>query len=160
MRLLATIVVISLLAGCNPKARGPAPIAADDSCAYCRMLISDHRYAAELVDTDGAIYKFDDIACMLRFAQSRGKASASMRFYVTDFAGGGWLDARQAIFLRLDSSSSSPMTSGLVAFQSRQEAGRTRERGSAGILSFDEAAHSPIVTAQNAQAGVTGRQAK
>lgn len=71
MRIVAIILVL-LLTACQSKPRGPVPIDRDDACASCRMAISERRYAAELIDQDGNIYKFDDIACMLRFAHARG----------------------------------------------------------------------------------------
>ena len=139
MKLLATMLVISLLIGCDSRATGPVPIGSDDACASCRMLISERRYAAEMLDSDGTIYKFDDIACMMRFARARGKNSPSVRFYVTDYATGrDWMDARQASFARLRNSSSSPMASGLAAFRNANDAARSMGAGSTRLLSFSD----------------------
>jgi len=139
VRILATLLVISLLIGCDSRATGPVPIAPDDACAYCRMLISERRYAAELLDTDGTIYKFDDIACMMRFARAHGKNSPSVRFYVTDYATGrDWLDARQASFARLRNSSSSPMASGLTAFRNANDAARSMGARPTRLMSFSD----------------------
>jgi hypothetical protein len=44
-------------------------------------------------------YKFDDIACMLRFAHTCGFQPSSASFYVTNYANGkDWVDARHAHF--------------------------------------------------------------
>lgn len=139
MKILATMLAISLLIGCDSKATGPVAIGPDDACTSCRMLISERRYAAEMLDTNGTIYKFDDIACMMRFARAHGKNSASVRYYVTDYATGkDWLDARQASFLQLRNSRSSPMASGLVAFRNSNAAARVMEAGHAPLLSFSD----------------------
>lgn len=141
MKTLATMLVISLLIGCDSRATGPVPIGPDDACASCRMLISERRYAAEMLDTNGTIYKFDDIACMMRFARVHGKNSPSVRFYVTDYATGrDWMDARQASFARLRNSSSSPMASGLAAFRNASDAARLMGAGagSTHLLSFSD----------------------
>lgn len=140
MKILAIILVLSLLIGCDARATGPVAIGPDDACASCRMLISERRYAAEMLDTNGTIYKFDDIACMMRFARARGKNSSSVRFYVTDYATGrDWIDARQASFARLLNSSSSPMASGLAAFGNANEAAaRSMGTGSTRLLNFND----------------------
>lgn len=125
MKILATILLLSLLIACESKPRGPVPLDANDACASCRMAISERRYAAELLDHEGNIYKFDDIACMLRFAHSHGLQISNTTFYVTDYANSkDWLDARNAYFTQLQSSVSSPMASGVVAFRNIGDAVR------------------------------------
>ncbi len=147
MRTLGIIAALLLLVACESKPNGPVPIGADDACASCRMAISERRYAAELLDRDGNIYKFDDIACMLRFAHSHNVQTASGRFYVTDYeTGKDWIDARQAYFVRLRTSVSSPMASGLVAFRNRD---RAQQAGGARVghsLTFDELWSSDVNT--------------
>jgi copper chaperone NosL len=133
------MLVISLLIGCDSRATGPVAIGPDDACASCRMLISDHRYAAEMLDGSGTIYKFDDIACMMRFARAHGANSSSARFYVTDYASGrDWMDARQASFARLRNSSSSPMVSGLAAFRNANDAAHSMGTRPTRLLSFSD----------------------
>ncbi len=139
MKILAAFLAISLLVGCDPKATGPVPIASGDACAFCRMLISERRYSAELLDTDGTVYKFDDIACMMRFAKSHNKNSPAVRFYVTDYSSGrDWLDARQAYFVRRTGRVSSPMVSGWIAFRSPSAAARATSTGSVAPIRLDE----------------------
>ncbi len=58
MRTALAILMALLLAGCESKARGPVALEGDDACAFCRMVISERRYAAELIDHDGEVYKF------------------------------------------------------------------------------------------------------
>lgn len=138
MKVLGIILALSLLAACDSKPRGPVPINADDACASCRMAISERRYAAELLDQDGTVYKFDDIACMLRFAHAHDIQTSVARFYVTDYASGkDWIDARQSYFVRLGTSFSSPMASGLVAFRNSNEAAHASNQMLGDPLTFD-----------------------
>jgi copper chaperone NosL len=124
------ILMAVLLAACESKPRGPVALGRDDACASCRMLISERRYAAQLIDRDGEIYKFDDVACMLRFAHSHAMQQSSAKFYVRDYASGGdWLDAATAYFVRQRASVSSPMGSGIVAFRDVQSAATASQKG-------------------------------
>jgi copper chaperone NosL len=138
VRILAIILAL-LLTACESKPRGPVPIDRDDACASCRMAISERRYAAELIDQDGNIYKFDDIVCMLRFAHARGFKPSKATFYVTDYATGkDWVDARQAHFIKLRTSVSSPMASGLVAVVDSTDAAQPAGTEPQRVLSFDD----------------------
>jgi hypothetical protein len=81
------------------------------------------QYAAELIDRDGEIYKFDDVACMLRYAHSHAIQQSSAKFYVMNYArDSDWIDDAEAYFVRLRSTVSSPMASGIVAFRNAQNA--------------------------------------
>jgi copper chaperone NosL len=99
------------------------------------MLISERRYAAELIDREGEVYKFDDIACMLRFAHSHGMQPSETKFYVMDYTSGNdWIDATQSYFVRMNSSVSSPMASGIVAYRDSLRAAGKKEV----LLTFNE----------------------
>jgi copper chaperone NosL len=103
------------------------------------MAISERRYAAEIVEQDGTVYKFDDIACMLRFAHVHAKEAPTARFYVTDYATGkDWIDARESYFAKLATSVSSPMASGLVAFRDTHDAAHASSKPLGRPVTFDE----------------------
>jgi copper chaperone NosL len=126
-----------LLTACESKSRDPVALEPDDACASCRMLISERRYAAELIDGEEEVYKFDDIACMLRFARLRGIERSKATFYVMDYAGGkDWIEGTQAHFIKFRSSVSSPMASGIVAF--RDAASAATAGSKEGPLTFQE----------------------
>jgi copper chaperone NosL len=136
---IVAIILVLLLTACQSKPRGPVPIDRDDACASCRMAISERRYAAELIDQDGNIYKFDDIACMLRFAHARGFPPSQASFYITNYVTGkDWVDARHAHFIKLRTSVSSPMASGLVAVVDSNDAAQPAGTEPQRVLSFDE----------------------
>jgi copper chaperone NosL len=56
-------VGLLLMAGCTSK---PEPILfGTDVCSYCKMIITDPRFGAELVTAKGRIYKYDAAECMI-----------------------------------------------------------------------------------------------
>jgi copper chaperone NosL len=155
VRTLGTLLALLLLVACDSKPKGPVPINADDACASCRMAISERRYAAELVEQDGTVYKFDDIACMLRFAHAHAKEASAARFYVTDYrTGQDWIDARQSYFVKLATSVSSPMASGLVAFRSSNDAAHVSSTPLGSPVTFDQL-WAQDMTAMSTNAGNT-----
>ncbi|ATE58585.1 nitrous oxide reductase accessory protein NosL [Thauera sinica] len=82
------------------------PIPADARCAVCGMYPSRFpRWAAQLILDDGGALFFDspvDLFLFLaepeRFGAARDAARAAA-LYVSDHAGRGWVDARQAVFV-------------------------------------------------------------
>lgn len=71
---VAWVALVALVLGvtaCGPP-DGPQPIAWDrEACAYCRMLISDPAFAAQLQDADGGIENFDDPGCLFARLDAR-----------------------------------------------------------------------------------------
>lgn len=59
------MTLLSLFASCAPALSEPTPIAYDHvACDHCGMLVSDPRFAAQLVTRDGDRHEFDDPACL------------------------------------------------------------------------------------------------
>lgn len=108
---IATVIV---LAQCQRSATGPVAIEANDMCSFCRMSISEKRYAAELIDEEGNVFKFDDIGCMANFIK-RNNAKVHAIF-VMDFDRREWLKAENAFYVR-SSELRTPMNGGIVAFK-------------------------------------------
>ena len=64
------VVMLLMLAGCNPK---PEKIAfGKDACAECKMTIMDPKFGGEIVTKKGKVYKFDDAHCVAVFMERRG----------------------------------------------------------------------------------------
>ena len=114
---LATLAVI---ANCQKTSIQPVAIEANEMCSFCKMDISEKRYAAEFIDADGQAFKFDDIGCMANFINQK-KTSAPVRArFVMDFNRHEWLNAESAFYVR-SSEFKTPMSGNIVAF--RDEAG-------------------------------------
>jgi len=117
----AVLVAILVFAACSFDI-SPVDIEDSDMCSFCRMAISEKRYAGELIETDGGAKKFDDIGCMLRYIYAQGDAYKPLAVYVADSITKKWLKADEAFFVR-STSVKTPMGSGILAFRSAQDAG-------------------------------------
>ncbi len=98
--LLATTA--AALAGCGGRTEGPEDIAwSRDPCEFCRMIIDDRHFAAEVRGgPKNRITKFDDIGCAIHWIKQTGWTDEQVsEVWVTDHESGRWLDARQAHFL-------------------------------------------------------------
>jgi len=103
--------------GCGSN---PEPINyGHDECDFCRMLITDNRYGAELVTDKGKVFKFDEIGCMIEYAMVKNLiGDANQKFLVTDFANPETLiDASSAFFVQ-NENFRSPMGSNVMTFDS------------------------------------------
>ena len=143
MRLLIGLLVAFCIAALvvftigQKKAVEPEAIEANDMCSFCRMSISEKRYAAELIDDTGQVFKFDDIGCMANFINQKRNNAPTAATFVMDFESREWMKAENAFYVR-SAELKTPMNNGLVAFknQSNAEAASTKYRGT--VLSFGE----------------------
>jgi len=113
---LGVIVLASggFLGGCGTDLSLPPTIRyGEEACAHCRMIISDDRFAAAVVTKGGETLKFDDVGCLVEREADQGTPSGSI-YWVRDFDGGGWLDARSASYVQ-SAKVQSPMGYGLTA---------------------------------------------
>lgn len=99
------------------------PVPADARCPVCGMFPArTPRWAAQVIYRDGDVHFFDSplslhlfLAEVPRYASGRGRADVAVQ-YVTDTAGGGWIDAQGAYYVH-GSSEAGPMRAGnLPAF--------------------------------------------
>jgi copper chaperone NosL len=91
----------------------------EESCSYCGMSIGDERFASAW-RLDSAERHFDDIGCMTN-ALLRDEGDAETQFYVHDYVGQSWLDARMATFI-LSDGIKTPMAYGVAALGDHTEA--------------------------------------
>ena len=117
---------LGALAAC--AATEPRPIAyGRDECAYCRMIVTDSRYAAALVTAKGRTLAFDSVECLASYcaqdADGRGGTNPqSLRVSVYDHPG-HLVPAPRARFMRMGGADGG-MGTGLVAFRSDADARR------------------------------------
>jgi copper chaperone NosL len=92
------------LSGCSD---GPRAIQVGvEECAHCRMLISESRFASQLMTDRGRSYVFDSVECLAEFLDDEAEISEDRvrSLWVTDFAEpGSWIRAEEAHFLRSES---------------------------------------------------------
>ncbi|HLU25242.1 MAG TPA: nitrous oxide reductase accessory protein NosL [Longimicrobiales bacterium] len=144
-----TVAAVALLALAACGVRPAHVHLGEDECAHCRMVITDRRFAAQLLTDRGRAYLFDSIECLIAFTRSGRVPDEQIHsLLVTDFsAADGWTDARTATYLR-SPAVQSPMGSGLAAHATEHGA-RDHQRLVGGeILRWDDVfrntgAHEP-----------------
>ena len=125
------------LASCQTKTIEPVAIEANDMCSFCRMSISERRYAAELIDNDGQAFKFDDIGCMANFIRQKRNDGAIQATFVMEFDGREWLQAENASYVR-SPELKTPMNGGIVAFKDQAGANAAVAKYHGTTLRFEE----------------------
>src|SRR5437899_6810099 len=91
----AAVLLLSMTA-CENASLRPVDIEAADMCAWCKMAISEKRYAAEAIDNEGNAFKFDNAACMVHFVLDRKLRSSIAAYYIADYETRAWIDAHKA----------------------------------------------------------------
>jgi copper chaperone NosL len=132
-----SIAMLFVLANCQSATLEPVAIEANDMCALCRMSISEKRYAAELIDRDGEVSKFDDIGCMANFRKQKNDEGAIRATFVMDFERREWLRAEDAFYVR-SSEFKTPMSGGVVAFKDEANAQAAAAKYHGTMLRFAE----------------------
>lgn len=128
---------------------GPRPVLLnEDQCAYCRMEVTDARFAAEAITRTGRIHVFDSIECLAGYAAGAERGTVAS-LWVTDAEHPGTFVKAEAAGYLLDSSIRGPMGRA-IAFAT-PEAARTAQGALGGtIASWDAiaaesaAAHSHV----------------
>ncbi|MCW2306481.1 nitrous oxide reductase accessory protein NosL [Rhodobium gokarnense] len=124
LRSLAILVLLPLvLAGCfGEPETGPVKIRyGRDTCDFCRMIISDPRFAAQIRGGEKhTAYKFDDIGDGIHFLEQQAwKDDPKVEFWVMNSEDAEtWLDARKAHYLR---GQPTPMDYGYAAIPDARE---------------------------------------
>ena len=128
---------ILLLPACRSEAPRPVEIESGDMCSLCKMAISQKPFAAEIVDKEENVHKFDDIGCMLRFVSERGMKDRVKAYFVMDYDGKGWLAAESAYYVRSEALHT-PMGGGLLAVKDRSRAEDYLRKFSGQVLVFGD----------------------
>jgi copper chaperone NosL len=133
---LASLILGMALAACDA---GPREIRLGaEECAHCRMLVSESRFASQLLTDRGRSYVFDSIECMAEFLDEAEEVPEDRvrSLWVTDFHRPGvWLPVEAAVFLRSEDLRS-PMGLNLSAYVGEAEAARARTEHGGELLSW------------------------
>ncbi|SEW45729.1 copper chaperone NosL [Chitinophaga sp. YR573] len=116
-----------------------------DACTHCKMTIMDKRFAAEMVTEKGKAYKFDDIACLLKYMKEKHVNSAKAMIFVNDYnkPDNSFLDARQAVYLHSEVFKT-PMNGNFAAFSTDREAAPFKDRLQNNQLKWQDLETKPI----------------
>lgn len=105
---------------------GPEPIRiGEDQCAFCKMTISDPRFASEIITEKGRVYKFDDLNCAKGYLNENAQnVGDSVQVFVSDFhAPHDLIDYRRAVYYT-SSEFKSPMRGNVGAFKDNVSSAR------------------------------------
>ncbi|HLG16245.1 MAG TPA: nitrous oxide reductase accessory protein NosL [Blastocatellia bacterium] len=135
--LLPLMLGMFVATSCRNGEPKPVVIDKDDMCSFCRMAISEKRYAAEVIDNDGQAFKFDDITCMTSYANFDGRREKLAAYFVIDFNAPEWIKAEEAHYVK-SLQFRTPMSGGIVAFKDQTEAEEAAARFQGTALTFDQ----------------------
>jgi len=117
----------------------PEPIRyGEEECAYCKMVISDNRFGAELITVKNKAYKFDSIECLAAFNLKQTVSDENTHsLWITDFdTPGKIIDINSAYFFHSEKIRS-PMGLNLSAFSTEENAENAKMLFSGEIISWD-----------------------
>lgn len=111
-------VIMMLLTACSQE---PADIHyGGDECTHCKMMITDDRFASQIVTKTGKSIKFDSIECMATYAGDHKAELKSAKYWVSNFSNpGNWIDIQHAFIVRSEVINS-PMGASLLAIDSQK----------------------------------------
>ncbi len=92
-RTLAVLALGASLWGCDKLEVAQDPVWGKQACDHCHMLVSDKRFAAQLVTQAGDRLHFDDVGCLAAYVAERHPQIAHAWVRT---AAGSWVDARRA----------------------------------------------------------------
>jgi copper chaperone NosL len=122
----------------------PQPIAKSERCPVCGMFPANYpKWHAQIVFKDGEHTSFDSAAEMFRFLNNMVKfdkkhvAQDIGKIYVPAYDKGGWLDAKQAIFVA-GSKAKGPMGNDFPAFSNKEDATRFIQMSGGKMLGFEQ----------------------
>jgi copper chaperone NosL len=120
-------------------APGPRDIAYNsDACDYCRMTISDERFAGQFITHKGKVHAFDSIECLASFYAFGTTPAQRGDAWVADFANPGrWVAAERAVFARAETRRS-PMGLDIMAFQADADTAAIRRDMKASIMRWSD----------------------
>lgn len=111
---------VVILTSCSKQ---PEPISyGEDECEFCKMMVMDKRYGAELVTDKGKIYKFDSIECLVGYIDNKKlEKNNYSSVWVGNYANpGNLINASSAIYLKNDEIRS-PMGLNILAVENQEQ---------------------------------------
>ena len=137
------VIVVSLLIfGLASCSSGPEPIKlGQESCAFCKMTISDNRYGAEIVTKKGRAYKFDDTHCVMAFMKANTINNDDIKeTYLVNFEEPHNFILVQNAFLLKSNELHSPMGGNTAAFddKTKMDAANVNIKGQGTVVTWEE----------------------
>lgn len=130
-------MILSLLISCNYE---PEPIKfGSDECSLCKMSITDPKYGAEIVNSNGKTFKFDAVECMAKYiVDGNIKKDKIYSMWTIDYSNPKTLtDAQRANYLR-SKSLPSPMAMFLTSFSNLADLEKVKIQHAGEMLKWND----------------------
>ena len=101
------------------------------------MTISDIKFAAELVTNKGRSYKFDDIACMMKYIYENKEKTTGSQFYVSNYIGTHELMITKNASYIKEETLKSPMGGNTAAFSNNDSAAAFSKKFNKSIIFWE-----------------------
>jgi copper chaperone NosL len=129
-------MLLSLLLACAGVPDSPPPLDYDRAaCSSCGMLVSEPRFAAELVTTGGDLRTYDDPACLFRDIVATKPSIARLWFRDSSTTEERWISWTEVAFVP---ATGAPMNGGYAAVP----------LGTPGAIGFGEASSTALQGSQ------------
>ncbi len=114
----------------------PEPIKlGEDVCEYCKMVIADGKFAAEVITKKGKVYKFDAIECMVGYF-NENEEEIKMAYVANFLNPEEFIPAEKAVYLK-SPDIRSPMGMNLSAYKGEEEAKKVLEGKQGELLRWE-----------------------
>jgi len=112
----AALVLLVSMSLISCSAKEPKPIKLNvDNCEFCKMTVSNGKFASELITQKGRYYIFDDVSCMIKYVKANsGLVNAKM--YVNDYLDENKFIAVEKGFYLMGGTINAPMGGKVAAF--------------------------------------------
>lgn len=117
---LGILAMILHVAGCASTDLKPVDIYPEDTCAQCRMAVSERAFASEIITVDREVFKFDDLGCFETFREKNPRLNV-LAMFVSDYESKSWIPYEKSVIVR--TGIRTPMGSGQIAFADTRRAG-------------------------------------
>jgi nitrous oxidase accessory protein len=150
-QLFAGAALLFAVTACGGGPR--ALVLGEDSCAHCRMTITDPRFGGLVETARGKVLTFDAVECLAAFVQALPVDAPPRGVWVADYANGGrWIAVEEARFVH-GGSLRSPMGRSLAAFAPGQDAARLRREFGGEVIAWADVL--ALVASEATPAGAT-----
>jgi copper chaperone NosL len=135
-RLAPALALLALLL--SACAKGPDLVHwGVEECSHCQMMITDERFAGQVVDRRGKTYKFDALECMADWVNRGVVAVADFHSVWVSDGPDGWTRVEDASFLH-SGEIRSPMGGGYIAFSDAGTAQRMQAEVGGRLMTWRE----------------------
>jgi copper chaperone NosL len=116
------LLVLTSLSFVSCNSTEPKPIKLNsDTCDFCKMTISNAKFASELITEKGRIYKFDDASCMIQYVKDNSDLTNSKLFLNSYTDDNLFIPVEKGFYL-FGGTISAPMGGKVAAFETDQKA--------------------------------------